>query len=257
MNKTIVVINDVCDDNGRARQQAKCNILLGQVPIFLGVKNDLEASGEIIDQHANLRGEPGIIIAQSAPRTTETNKTNGTGFCYFWVENTLFITSVKGHMLSLVRKFGLTKKVRVINSEAALTLLNITEMKDSQFRSLEWLFEFAAYLKDGKDLPHNEVSIEDFPIANDFVWHIDEWKNHTMWGNCKLSITGAELRDLDTLSVLGKNLKIYERLKDVPEGELGIVRVGSSGILGQEFAEIAVGNGNAAAELGISVGDFI
>lgn len=256
-NRTIIVINDVCDENGRVKQQARCHNLLGVVPIFLGVKDDAEAAGEIVDQFANLQGAPGLIIAQSAPRTTETNKTNGTSFCYFWVADTLFITSVKGRILSLVKKLGLVESVNLIKSDEAIVAVGIEKERDSQFRSLEWLFAFAKHLLAGNELVHEVVSIQDFPDASAYVWHIDEWHGHAKWGNCKLSITEDELLGQKSFAINGRAVPIYERLKDVPEGELGLVRVGSSGINGRRFVEISVGNGNASQVLNLSVGDEV
>lgn len=255
--RTIIVINDVCDENGRAKQQARCHSLLGQVPVFVGVRDDIEASGEIIDQFANLKGAPGLIIAQSAPRTTETNKTNGTGFCYFWHEDTLFITSVKGRILSLVKKLGLVANVNLIKSDEAIDQVGVVNERDSQFRSLEWLYAFAQHLLSGQDLPHEKVSINEFPDASVFVWHIDKWQGHDKWGNCKLSLTEDEVVDQSEIQIKGQTIPLYNSLKDVPEGGLGVVRFGSSGLRGRRFLEVSVGNGNASQKLNLSVGDEV
>ncbi|MDQ3076337.1 MAG: SAM-dependent chlorinase/fluorinase [bacterium] len=256
-NRTFVIINDVGDQNGKGRQKGRFHSISGQLPIFVWIKNDIEAGFNLIDQFAALKGKPGGFICQSAPRTDSTNGTNGTQFCYFWIGTSVFVTSVNGYILSLVKKLGLVKSVNVIKSHEAVTQLGLGDEEDSQFRSLEWLAEFLLNsLLKGKDLPHVTLDIDEIDNLPKCVVHVDKWKKHKKWGNCKLSVTENEIPISGYLSVKGKKIKIYNRLKDVPEGKLGVV-VGSSGLKGRRFLEVVVGNGNAARKLRLKVGSKI
>ncbi|MBI1839007.1 MAG: hypothetical protein HYR95_01760, partial [Candidatus Colwellbacteria bacterium] len=101
----ITIINDCRDANAAGRQAARAATLLGGTVAFIGVTNDLEASGNLIDALDAIEGKGGIVLVNVAPRNGTAKKwENGTPFGYFWYKETLVLASVDGLTLSLVKK---------------------------------------------------------------------------------------------------------------------------------------------------------
>jgi S-adenosylmethionine hydrolase len=85
------------------------------------------------------------------------------------------------------------------------------------------------------------------PLA---VWYIDNF------GNCKTTAWAEDIKHKagTILKTQWGKFMCYDRLKDVPNGESGVI-VGSSGYREHRFIEIVVQGKSAAAELGIKIGD--
>mgnify|MGYP001572747578 CR=1 FL=1 len=112
----ITIINDCKDENARGRQLTRIGSIFQYPANFIGVSNELEAAGNIIDV-LDANGEnSGIILVNVAPRNGKAKKyPNGTPFGYFWYEKTLIISSIDGYTLSIVKKLKLTKFINVLN----------------------------------------------------------------------------------------------------------------------------------------------
>ncbi|MBI2623818.1 MAG: SAM-dependent chlorinase/fluorinase [Candidatus Liptonbacteria bacterium] len=259
----ITIINDSRDDNAAGRQKVRAHNLFGVAPHFIGVTHELEAAGNIIDALDALDGAPGVILVNIAPRNGAAKKwKNGTPFGYFRYRRTLVVSAVDGHILCLARKFALSRDVRVLDTESAAALLAekgiiapavAGHVVKSQFRSFDFLprigFCLATHpaLKIGEPVPF--ASIPEAPRA---LWYVDNF------GNCKTTLLtedvcpDAERRVATTLGAL----RLYDRLKDVPEGEAALI-VGSSGLGRARFLEVVVQGRSAAEEFGLEVGSEI
>ncbi len=275
-------VNDCADDDARTRLTARSSELLGRFAGFTGVTTDLEGAGGIINAldalsgagHPKSRKHKNVILANVAPREGEAAKRNenGSPFCYFWHQGTLVVTTVDGLSLSLVKKFGLTKKVHVLDTKKALALFRrkgmITPEEEgrigsTQFRSYEFSPRVAAYVLRYGGIPGAEQrKIQDIPDAPAAVWLVDQFAKY---GNCKTTVTLEDVA-IDTSDTsksphgsittrFGK-LPFFPRLKDALEGTPCIV-VGSSGLGKRRFLEIVIKGGNAAQALGLSSGDEI
>lgn len=263
----IVFITDTTDANARGRVTTRVRAVFGEAPIFIGVAypNQLEAAGNLIDQLDALEDHSAIVFVNVAPRSitgehsgNHARNENGTAFCYFRYGNVLIIATLDGLTLSLVKKFGLTATVQVIDlPKAALVirdqaLLNdedVNRVISTQFRSYEILPKIGAALRAGIILPTVEQSISGVPDCPSAVWLID---GH---GNCKTTLIAEEMSEGSVTTRWG-TLPRYQRLKDVPDGVTAIIE-GSSGLGSRRFLEIVTQGGSVAQKLGIRVGDKI
>lgn len=266
----VVHINDCADENARLRLTARSTELLGPTISFAGVRNDLEASGQLIDALAALHGatntlkrkHQNVLLVNIAPRNGEAKQyENGTPFCYFRFQGTLVVATLDGYTLSLVKKFGITNMVRVLETPKAVAELCATgliaedeqkEITNTQFRSYEFSPRVATYLLKKSELVGTNVPITDITDAPRAVWFIDNF------GNCKTTVTKNDLAlDSDnTLTIANQPLPFYDRLRDVPDNELAVVS-GSSGFAGNRFLEIVQQGGSAARQLQLGVGTEI
>ena len=259
----ITIINDSRDDNAAGRQKIRAYNLFGTTPHFIGVGHELEAAGDIIDALDALGGEEGVILVNVAQRNGAAKKwKNGTPFGYFRHKKALVVAVVDGLILSLVKKFGLTPDVRVLDTESTTALLAEKEIiapdttehiVKSQFRSFDFLPRIGFCLSKHPMLTIGEpVPIASFPDAPVAVWYVDNF------GNCKTTLIAGDVhpdaRDFVTTK-LGA-LQFHDRLKDVPEGESALI-VGSSGLGHKRFLEVVVQGRSAAERFNLSVGSEI
>ncbi|MEK7613631.1 MAG: SAM hydroxide adenosyltransferase [Patescibacteria group bacterium] len=261
----ITIINDCRDENAKGRQVTRAESLFNAPVSFIGATHDLEASGMIIDTLDSLYGGKGLILANVAPRSRKAwwlsksidkfshfnNLDNGTPFCYTRVDNTDIVSTLGGYMLSLLKKFKLIDKVHVFNYHESLKelvkLLIIDQeeadrISSTQFRSLNFMPRVAhAYISKGILCPGVEVPIEGIPDAPARAWFADNF------GNIKTTLTlddyGGKMPK--EIELGGRTIPMYNRLKDVPEGQLGAA-VGSSGYKDDRFIEVYIQGGNAA-----------
>ncbi len=261
----VTIINDCHDPVTMNRQVVRAATLFPAThisPVDVGNYADLEASGAIIDTIDAAMDEPGIILVNVAPRHGKAKKwPNGTPFGHIKYQNTHIFSTVDGATLSLIHKYDLAKEVEVYDIPTVLDDMIKkgklaehlrTPITNTQFRSFEFLPRVAKWYMNGIDLPHEIHPLSDFLPAPLAVWYIDNF------GNCKTTAWAGDIGH-----VAGKKIKTqwgeimcYSRLKDVPNGEPGII-IGSSGYRENRFIEIVVQGLSAAKHFGIKVGDRI
>lgn len=257
----ITIINDCRDDNAASRQLTRAMATLNMPASFIGVKNDIEAAGNIIDTLDALDGKDGVILVNVAPRHGKAKKwKNGTPFGYFWYGDTLVVSTIDGLTLSLVKKFGLTETVNVMDIPTSLSEMIardfipqslMDEVTATQFRSLNFVPRVAGYLHKYRNITSEVLSLSEIEDAPQAVWWVD------VFGNAKLTAIEGELDELaKTVEVNGEKIPFYERLKDVPNDELGVV-VGSSGFKNKRFYEIVIQGASAAEKLSLTSGSSI
>ena len=268
----ITIINDSKEDNAKARQETRWAKLFPGVNIsFVGVSSDLgknatlQAAGNLIDVLDAGEGDSGIVALNIAPRGDK-NEKNGSQFAYFYYKDTLVISTTKDYNLSLVKKFGLVDQINLLDTEEVLHFVEqnnqITKelnnyITNTQFRSFDFQPRVVRWIFDDHEVPYTKTSISDIPDMPDCIWHIDSF------GNYKTTLTIDDLAPplkvapFKVETNIGR-LPYYERLKDVPSGELAIY-TGSSGIEDQRFLEIAKQNtpGSAHKELNKHIGSKI
>jgi hypothetical protein len=268
----VTIINDCRDQNVQARQETRAIALFNRPVSFVGVKNDIEAAGNLIDTIAGADNNEGIFLVNVAPRSKKawwlTNtkgdftqkKGNGSPFCYFTYNKMLIISTVQGLTLSLVKKFKLTDKINIIDAVSLQEKIDkMTKAKkekyqintQSQFRSLDVSPYVARMLLDKETVPSKEFSINTITMPGNVVWFVDNF------GNCKTTMLK---KDLDKFkkgklvnSKIGK-IPFYNQLKDVPEDKTAFVE-GSSGLKGQNFIELVIQGGNASRRYNLYSGE--
>jgi len=262
----ITIINDCQDDNAVGRQAARASSLIGGNVSYIRVSDDLkgigtlEASGNLLDVLDAYEDFPGVILVNVAPRSGDAKKwKNGTPFGYFRYKNVLVVASVDGYTLSLVKKFKLIKEVKVLDiptvisrfvSEGIISRSVGDRIIDSQFRSYDFLPRVAAYLLKNFEIESEKHSIDSFDNVPDSVWWIDNW------GNCKTTILEKEISKKDVIETRFGSVRLFDRLKDVPNKELGLI-VGSSGFGEDRFLELVIQGENVSKKLNIYSGDLI
>lgn len=261
----LTIINDCCDQGTMNRQVVRASVLFPQAKIgHVGVDNysDLAAAGLIIDTLDASMGKPGIILANVAPRHGKAKKwENGTPFGHLKVKGTDLYTTIDGLTLSLLTKYQLADTVEVYDLPTVLDyaikngLLKEeyrNYIENTQFRSYEFLPRAARWHQDGVKLPHSLHPLSDFAPAPLAVWFIDNF------GNIKTTAFGGDLGHAPGKVVKTKfgELTCYNRLKDVPNGEVGLT-LGSSGFGQERFVELVVQGASAAKHFGAQVGDLL
>ena len=257
----ITIINDCKDENAKGRQLARINSIFKCSANFIGVLNELEAAGNIIDILDANGNDDGIILVNVAPRNGKAKKyLNGTPFGFFWYKNTLVVSSIDGFVLSLVKKLKVTSIISVLDIPKTLDIL-IKENRlpnhlknhvvNNQFRSYEYLPRIAAFLFKNKQIKSKGIGIDFFPDAPKAIWWVDNF------GNCKTTVLSTEINRNKYLSNdKTKNLKYYPRLKDVPNKKPALV-TGSSGLERKRFVELVIQGSNASKFFNLFSGDII
>jgi len=256
----ITIINDCKDTNAAGRQITRASALMGGPVSFIGVKNDLEAAGNIIDTLDAYENFPGVVLVNVAPRNGPAKKwPNGTPFGYFWYKNVLIVASVDGLTLSLVKKLKLASAVNVLDIPKVVEKLVAEKIIDeqigknivkTQFRSFDFVPRIAAYLFKNKEIESEVWPIENFADAPSAIWWVDNF------GNCKTTLLKEEIVAGEKINTKFGQLNYYERLKDVPDKENAII-TGSSGVGSHRFIEMVVQGESAANKLSLSSGDSI
>ncbi len=261
----ITIINDCRDDNAVGRQITRASSLIGGNVSYIRVSDDLkgvgtlEASGNLIDVLDAYEELPGVVLVNVAPRSGDAKKwKNGTPFGYFHYKNVLVVASVDGFTLSLVKKLQLVREVNVLDiptvvsrfiSEGIINYSTGNRIIDSQFRSYDFLPRIAAYLLKNGEIENQKYPIDSFDDAPCSVWWVDNW------GNCKTTILEKELT-ADEIKTKFGTVKYFQRLKDVPDGELAII-TGSSGFKEDRFLELVIQGENVSKKLNVSSGSLI
>jgi hypothetical protein len=250
----ITIINDCRDENAAGRQKARISGLFGAIPVFIGVADELEAAGSIIDILDALGGGRHLILVNVAPRGGTIKKwENGTPFGYFHYKETLVISTIDGKTLSLVKKFGLTECIHVFDTACVveeligkkfLSAASRDHVIESQFRSFDFLPRIAASIAAGNSVTSERLCIDSVPSAPPAIWYVDNF------GNCKTTLLPEEVsfRPGEQISTKLGRLRCYRRLRDVPRGETALI-IGSSGLEEKRFLEIVAQGENAAKKL--------
>lgn len=267
--RVVVHINDCHDENARVRLSARTAELIGETAGFAGTTSTLEAGGLLVDVLDALDGAvhgrtpherpDRVVLVNVAPRSGEAKRhENGTPFCYFRYRGILVVATVDGYTLSFIKKLGLVDSVRVLDTRATLGTLRVAGLLSSeeearishtQFRSYEFSPRVAAYLLEHAELPGTDRPLAEIADPPDSVWYVDNF------GNCKTTLLAEEVQG-NTVTVAGHTIKRYNDLKDIPDGELGVV-VGSSATGERRFLEIMLQGGSAARALNLSVGSAL
>ena len=261
----VTIINDCHDPLTMNRQTVRAATFFPATNISgvaVGNYADLEASGVIIDTIDAAMDEPGIILANVAPRHGKAKKwPNGTPFGHIKYQNTHIFATVDGATLSLIHKYGLASEIEVYDIPTVLDAMikhgKLAEhlrgpITNTQFRSYEFLPRVAKWYMNGVDLPSEKHPLSDFLPAPLAVWYVDNF------GNCKTTAWDSDIKHKAGTKIKTQwgDLMCYDRLKDVPNGEPAVI-VGSSGYRDHRFIEIVVQGKSAAERFGIKVGDTI
>ncbi len=254
----VTIISDCHDDNAKTRQTIRAGSLLSSPVTYCGVNSDIEAAGNLVDALDVSTGHANVILVNVAPRHGAAKKwPNGTPFGYFRIGGSLVVTTIDGHVLSLVKKLGLVDAISVFDiptvAEYAFQAKLLSReqadyLKVTQFRSLEFMPRAAAWLVQGHDLPATAWPIIEVPDMPPSIWWVDNF------GNCKTTLLPDEHDNI--LPGLREKLGHHDRLKDVANGETAVV-TGSSGIGDIRFLEIMTQGGSASAMLNLSAADLI
>lgn len=253
------LITDCRDENARGRQLARLSIFLPAGTAFVGVKNDLEAAGNLVDILDAGAGGEGVVLVNVAPRAgVQAKWENGTPFGYFWYKKTLVIATIDGLTFSLVKKLAVAKNIHVLKIPEVTEIMfkhgmvskaEMSSMTETQFRSFEFLPRAAALLISEKNLPARELLLADVLDAPRAIWWVDNF------GNCKTTLLACDVLvdSSQRVQLSVGDFPYFEHLRDVPDGERAVI-VGSSGILEKRFLEIIIQGKNAAAEINLSCG---
>lgn len=264
----VTLITDCSDQATMGRSLTRISTLFDSNITPVGVDKNgklspssfVEAAFNLVDILDASGGEKGVVLVNVAPRSGLAKKwKNGTPFGYFYYNNTLVCSSIDGGVLSLVKKLGVVDKLEIwdipevmeyIKSENILESDKADYIKETQFRSFEFLPRVARWTWDKVDVPTKEYIIDDVKIDNEAAV-IDNF------GNIKSTILPEEIQfkpgNMVELAI-GRTIKCYKRLKDVPNNELALV-IGSSGISENRFLELVVQGASAHKETGIHIGD--
>lgn len=263
----IHVITDCCDENARLRQMARYGgYFPGSSVHFAGVNSDIEAAFLLVDTLDALDGNSGVIMVNVAPRNGAAKKhANGTPFGMLRVGKTTVFASVDGATLRLLNQ---------LKSDLSLCIYDIPEVvphltvdKDlqqriilTQFRSFEFLPRVAkAVVVDGKSLPGNHIALN--AHCGEGVLSVVAFVD--CFGNLKTTLLPEDLGfehgqhvKVEVGGSIADNVKCYARLKDIPDGELGLT-IGSSGLGQHRFLELMVQGKSAANLLSAKVGTTV
>ncbi|MEO8581471.1 MAG: SAM hydroxide adenosyltransferase [Patescibacteria group bacterium] len=262
----VSIINDCNDQNAMNRQATRVASLFGASVSTLGVSDfgtlgsgEIEAAGNLIDTLDASNSSEGVILVNVANRHGKGKKwPNGTPFCYFYYKKTLIISTIDGYSLSLIKKMKLVDSVQLMDIPTVIDAMieqghfDKTYRRlvvDSQFRSYEFIPRVAKWLFDGIAIPSETLSIDQIEDMPDCIWWVDNF------GNCVTSLFPE-----DVGHEAGKKIQTqfgevmcYQRLKDVPNGETGLI-VGSSGIENRRFLGFVIQGKSAAAKYNIKTG---
>lgn len=255
-----VIINDCQDENARGRQMSRVASLIDSHVSFIGTPTDIEAAGNIIEVIDATGGRPGIILMNVAPRGGHTRQwENGTPFGYVWHKETLIVGTIDGLCFSGLKKFGLAEEIRLLDThssaaamEAAgfITTEEAAYIPHTQFRSFDFTPRVAVFIFNGNEVPGEAYPISEVPNLPAAVWWVDNF------GNCKTTLTEQDVADASEIQTRWGSFKVYQQLKDVPDGQTAFV-IGSSGLSGQRFVELDTQRGHTAREFGITAGDAL
>lgn len=254
----IAYISDCRDENTKGRLCTRvASYFTGNVT-FVGVRNEYEAGLNLVDVIDAYDGGKGIIFANVAPRHGKAKRwENGTPFGHLRFGDLDIFTTIDGFVLSLLQKLsGKKLEIAVYDIPPTVEKMNLDEelrdkIRKTQFRSFEYLPRLAREIMAGVKLPSERFA------------EVPNMPNATCWadcfGNVKTSLLpeeiGFEIGKKITLQINGQPVELlcFERLKDIPDGLVGLT-VGSSGLGEKRLLEIMAQGSSATQKLGIESG---
>ena len=261
------IISDCRDENALGRMATRVASLFnfnGSITT-IGVKNDLEAAGNLADVLDASLTVPGVVFVNVAPRNGNGKMwPNGTPFGYLiYYGGPVVFTTLHGYTLSLLKKLcGLGPKevCRVFNTETVIQTAHnggllddaaAEQLQTTQFRGLELLPRLAYWVMGRRvPIPYREREWGTFPDAPvGAIWWVD------CFGNCKTTWLPEDVNftvGTKLLTAIGE-INCYECLRDVPDGEAGLV-IGSSGIGQNRLLELVIQGGSAASTYNLRSG---
>lgn len=261
----VTIINDCRDENTMGRQATRiASLFPGAHITTVGIGwSEIEGAGNLIDMLDASNGQEGIILANVAPRHGRGKKwPNGTPFGYFYYKKTLIISTIAEQMLSLVKKFDIADSLRLTDVATVIDLM-ITKGKlekesrdrivHSQFRSFDYVPYLARWIIDKEKFPTEAYSFSNVADLSHSIWWVDNF------GNYKTTALPGDIAFAPGKKVATKIGKIicYERMKDVPNDEKGVI-IGSSGLGNRRFLEVIVQGGvTSSAYFHLKIGDKI
>jgi len=257
-NHPITYISDCRDDNTKGRLVARvATYFPGSNIVFVGVRDDIEASINLVDIVDAYEGRPGVILLNVAPRHGDAQKKwpNGTPFGWVKLDNIDLFTTIDGYSLSMLQKM-LGKKISIDVYDIPKTVPRMGLDKSvqnriihTQFRSFDYLPRLARALVGGQELPVTEKFSKVPEMSNMICWA-------DSFGNLKTNMLPEEIgfevgREIILRAQGHKQFRLpcYERLKDIPD-EFVALTVGSSGMKDKRFIEIMQQGGSASTSLG-------
>lgn len=255
MNK-IAIVSD-CGGQAMGRMILRTLSLFPNSQVVPFICDSLAAAcGNLVDA---IDAGVDIVLCNSAPRR-DTRETNGDGIVYLEINGTLIVSTLGA--LGLLAKFvpEASLKVQEVNVAAFMEAFGSTNRSRFNFRGLEVIPFLAQTLRRGHDLAELCRVRYIVPPAQPFVWLVDEIEGRPT--NLKLSVLRSDLPEFAqgrTIEVKfnGQDrnylVRCYERLTDIPSGELGIYE-GSSGMGNERFLEIALLGGSASNLLEVQRG---
>ncbi len=248
-SKNIAIVSD-CGGQAMGRMMLRVQLLFARAFVTSFISDSLAAAaGNIIDA---IDAGAKVVLCNSAPRAAA-QKENGDVIVFGRLNGVWIVSTLAA--LSLIPKFAPDFQVWAINIDAFMVSFSKTGRKRFNFRGLEVIPLVAQKLCAGEDLFRFSRPVS-LPVKlEDCVWLVDEIEGRPT--NLKLSILRSEaswFQSGQEVSVkLGGRtvlIRCFERLTDIPSGELGIYE-GSSGMGDERFLEIAVMAGQASRKLRI------
>lgn len=293
----ITIINDSRDGNALGRSATRAMSLFGCAVAAIGVVDDLEAAGNLVDALDAGEGGEGVVLVNVAPRQghgkkldkglvgfvplrgishSETDSSdvakreNGSPFGYFYYGKTLVVSSIDGVTLSLVKKLAITDRIMVLDIAATgkamagkgIISAEIAErMATTQFRSYEFLPRVAQWIMHGETV----VSIGPPLLARQSLGvggDVPQLPKAIWWidsfGNAKTTLLPDEI-----LFAEGKNVETlfgslpYHASLKDVPDGDAALIIGSSGIGDKRLLEIIVQGGSAAERFHLVSGSLV
>ncbi|MEK7170047.1 MAG: hypothetical protein AAB767_02045 [Patescibacteria group bacterium] len=276
-NAKVFFINDCRDHNAQAIQIGEwarySNV--DPHPTFVGINHELEASFNMVNILKTFRhGKRGGIAVNGAPRSGTVK--NGIDFGYFRHDEAWVVTTTGPTTLFLPCFLGVTKDIRVLDTEKTVDFLieqgfispdDRDDIIQSQFRSSVFSPAVLAYLLEHGEIPH---TLQPIVPGEDALWEKDGGMfGRVCWidnfGNLKLSTPSREFDSLAPGTTVPTEivsggfcavLPYYPLLSMVPDGRMAITR-GSSGVGKYRLLEVVIKGGRAVDVLKFKVGDRV
>lgn len=251
----IAIVTD-CGGQATGRMKLRTSALHPDANVFDDFESAalVEASGNIIDA---IDAGAEAVLCNSAPRL-KTRETNGGTIVFGKVADAIVVATVG--TLGLVSAVFPDATFRSIKVDAFMRRHGHGGRSRFNFRGLEVFPLVLRAIRDNVNLDDVSEPHTNFPKAEPCVWLIDRIEGRPT--NLKLSILRSSLEGFSPKAKAAvqigeggtRTLACYERLTDIPEGQLGLYE-GSSGHGDDRFLEIAVMGGSAAERFGCKVGD--
>uniref|UniRef100_A0A6U4K6Q5 Uncharacterized protein n=2 Tax=Hemiselmis andersenii TaxID=464988 RepID=A0A6U4K6Q5_HEMAN len=267
LKSPITYITDCKDENGKGRLKARLATLFpGHSVELVGVENDYEAGINLVDIADAYEGRPGIILGNVARREGTQRRSkwpNGPPFSWLRLgDNIDVFSTIDGYILSLLQSMvGSKLTVELFDIPSTVPHMGLPPARQehiihTQFRSFDFLPLLAAHIVGGRDLPASGTFADVPEMPHALCW-VDSFGN--IKTNCVASDASFEVGRRITIKLDSQRqltLECYSRLKDIPDGVVGLT-IGSSGMDGKRLLEIVQLGKSAANTLALHSGTNI